>query len=150
MKRLALIALATLAPACGGGSFSAEDITDQMPSGLHAGSSWTMTKASVSSDGSDLTIRMFADEVEDCAFSSDSPFILFSVDQAEGEYPLKFAFDGTGQTITFVEPPSTNTIATKGIVTVGALSDSSVTIGLAAEAGDGFEINGRFTATMCP
>lgn len=134
-------------------SFSASDIREQLPQGAMQGTSWTMMEAVVRTspfDDSELSVELFAEDVDDCdSFaSSDMGTLLFSVAKMEGEYPLNLSLSGGGQTITFVPAPGQNVIATEGVVTVDALSDSEVTIGLVADAGSS-SINGRFTATIC-
>jgi hypothetical protein len=135
-------------------SFTKASIVDQIPTGIHDGQSWTMLKAEVKSDYFDedrLTIRLFTEEIETCGFSSSSekPYLLFSVKKAVGEYPLKMSFGEDGQTVTFVTPPATNTIATQGIVVIEELTAEKLTMGIVAQAGDGDVVNGRFTVDLC-
>lgn len=47
-------------------------------------------------------------------------------------------------------PPSDNNISIDGIINVTALTDTSVTLGFIAEAGEGYAVNGTLTTTLCP
>lgn len=160
----ALIRLAPLpllfAAACGtsGGGFSASDIESTAPAGTIDGMPWTLSKATITSDGTNLSVNLFADtSVADCdqfePSSSTVPFVMFTMPAQSGTRPLQLSLsdfnDPSNQTVTFVTPPSSNNIATDGIINVTALSASSVTLGLVAEAG-GDQVNGTVTTSICP
>jgi hypothetical protein len=139
--------------ACGGPPHDrADDIVKTAPTGTFGGASWTMTKASISNDGTRLDVKIFGDDVADCAFSSDKTgYLLFTMPAKVAKRPLKFSFDFSdpdNQTITFVTPPSNNNIATDGILNLTELTDTSVTLGILAKAGAD-NVNGTLTATLC-
>lgn len=149
--RIALLACASLLGACGGG-YSPDSIIDQAPQGLMEGTDWTMVSAVVTDDNDSLSVKLFPIEVEPCdGFASSDSSIIFSVPKEQGEHPLKFSFGDfeNNQTITFVPAPSSNVIATEGLIVIESLSEEEVTIGLVADAGDS-SINGRFTTAVCP
>ena len=160
MKRFVLGALAlssSLFVACGPPHDPTAEIdTDHVPSGMFEGVAWTMSKATVTNDGDELDVKIFSDPaVADCAFSNtdDSGYLLFSMPNTIGHRELQLdLFDLSSpdnQTITFVTPPSSNNISVDGILNLTALTSTSVTLGLDARAGEGNEINGTFTATLC-
>ena len=155
-KRLTFTFLAALfvTAACGSdsSSYSAADVVDQAPQGQMDGAAWAMRVASVDEgfDEDELSIKLYAEDVEACGFgiAADSS-ILFNIPRMEGEYPLSFSFGGgDNRTVTFSPGPGQNVIASDGVIVVDALSDTEVTVGIVATAGDS-EINGRFTATIC-
>ena len=148
------------AAACGtsGGGFSASDIKASAPAGTINNMPWTLSKATIKNDGTNLSVNLFADtSVADCADFQDSsstvPYVLFTMPAQMGERPLQLSLsdfnDPNNQTVTFVTPPSNNNIATDGIINVTALSSSSVTLGLVAEAGQD-QVNGTVTTQICP
>ncbi len=158
MLRMILFGLISLlfASACASDSsdFVAADILDQMPSGSMEGTAWTAMGAQVSSSfgGDELSVELVPTELDDqCGFVTSDSSILFSVPAVVGEYPLSFDFGSldSSRTITFVPAPASNVIASTGLIVVEAVSETEVTIGLVAEAGDS-RINGRFTAPRCP
>ncbi len=152
----AVLAAALVFEACGA-SDRAEDITPETPSGTFAGQPWTMRSASVEKDGTELKVRLFAVEAAPCAIfppqGSTEGYIIWSMPAQLGKRPLKLSlsdFDSPeNQTITFVTPPSNNTISTDGIIHVTDLTDTSVTFGFIAESGLKFGVNGTVTATLC-
>jgi hypothetical protein len=158
--RAVLAATAIFAAACGGGSGSSSaDIVSTTPSGTFDGKSWTMSKATITRDGDELTVHMFADpNVADCdAFQSQDSttgYLLFSVPAKVGVRPLQLSLSDLSnpdnQTVTFVTPPSNNDISTDGVINVSALSDTSVTLGVLARTASGNEINGTVTTDLCP
>lgn len=177
MKRLqsavlaATVASLCLAAACGPPKRDrALDIVGTNPTGQFDGVAWEMTKATVkrsggaaadggaSSDGGSagsLSIKMFGSQVADCAFSApDAGYIIFSMPAKVGKRSLQLSFsdftDPDNQTVTFVTPPSSNNISVDGILNLTELTDSSMTLGILAEAGDDTNVNGTFTATFCP
>ena len=150
-----VVGMMTLGAGCGGdggGSYSAADILDQMPEGAIEGADWTMVEAVVEAGDTatdDLSVTLLAEDVEACGFGLQGDVVLFSIPRAVGEYPLHFDFSEDSQTVTFYsEATNNNVIASNGLVVVEGVSDTEVTIGLAADAGDS-TVNGRFTATIC-
>jgi hypothetical protein len=135
------------------GGYAVEDIDGGPVAGMIGGVEWQMADADVSpsSFDDDLSITLFAEDVEDCGFGlmSDLPMVLFSVPAVVGEYPLSLSLTEGGRTATLVEPPANNNIATEGIIEVSAVSDTEVEIGIVAVIDDANEINGRFTAVRC-
>jgi hypothetical protein len=158
VKNLLLLgtSAALLLAGCGGDPTA--DILATNPAGNHGGTAWTMTEATVTNNGTQLSVHMFAEDVSDCdAFppsGSSVGYITFSMPAELGPRELYFDLFALGdpdiQTVTFVTPPSSNTIATEGILNVTALDDSSVTLGMMVDGGDGYDVNGTFTATFCP
>jgi hypothetical protein len=155
MRRLSLLSLSVclLAAACGGHDRSL-DIVSSTPSGTVAGSTWTMSKASVTRSGDTLSITLLGDSnAADCATSSDSMgYLIFSTPATVSKRELQLdLFDLTNpdnQTVTFVTPPSNNNISTDGIINITAVSDTSVSMGLLANAGTD-NINGTFSTSFC-
>jgi hypothetical protein len=156
LASLLLVALPLATSGCSsdtGGSFSASDIVAQTPSGSMEGASWVMADAVVrvdSFDTEELSVTLTSEAMEEeCPFGlGGGSSILFSVPRMPGEYPLNFSFSAGGQTITFSPGPGENIIASDGVIVVESVSDTEVSIGLVAEAGDS-SINGKFTATLC-
>lgn len=170
MKRLQKTVLAAglaslcLAVACGPPRRDrALDIVGTNPTGQFDGVAWEMTKATVkksggSADGGSagsLSIKMFGSAVADCASSaSDAGYIIFSMPAKVAKRPLQLSFsdltDPDNQTVTFVTPPSSNNISVDGILNLTELTDTSMTLGILAEAGSDTSVNGTFTANFCP
>jgi len=153
----AVLAAAIIFGACGGGD-RAEDIKAEAPAGTFEGKPWTMKHATVQKSGGDLNVRLFAEEVESCATfppsGSTTGYIMWTMPAQVGKRPLQLSLTDLSstdnQTITFVTPPSSNNISVDGVINVTALTDTSVTLGFIAEAGEGNEVNGTLTATLCP
>ena len=144
--------------ACFGGSssktFSTSDIKTQLPQGKMSGTEWTMVDAMVrvdSFESDQLSVNLYPSDIEDCGFgvSSEGGEIIFSVPRMEGEYPFLLDFSSKSQTATFVPAPGENVISTEGLIVIEHLSESEVTMGIVAQAGNS-KVNGRFTATICP
>jgi hypothetical protein len=156
-RSAAVVCLAFLFTACGRAHDRADDIVADAPSGLFNGAEWSMRKASVSksSDGTELTVRLFAEDVTDCAYSapqdSTTGYLLWTMPAEEGRRSLKLMFNDTSenQTITFVTPPSTNEISVDGVILVNELTETTVNFGFIAESGEENAINGTVTATLC-
>lgn len=156
---LAAVAFAALAVACGKAHDRSLDIVATNPTGTFNSEPWAMTKATVKLSGADggnpsLSVKLFGTDVADCATSApDAGYIMWSMPGKVGKRSLKLSLDFTdpdNQTITFYTPPSNNTVATDGILNVTALDSTSVTIGVLAKAGTKMEVNGTFTANLCP
>lgn len=154
---LAILTVAVSLAGCGASDPTA-DILLTNPEGNHGGSAWSLVEATVTNDGSELSVHLFAEDVPDCNTfpPSDSTlgYIIFSMPAELGPRELYFDLFDLGnpdtQTVTFVTPPSSNTVATEGILNVTELDDTSLTLGLMVDGGDGFDVNGTFTATFCP
>lgn len=153
------VAAAIFFSACGAPPHDrALDIKPDAPTGNINSQAWTMVKATVSKSGTDaLSVHLFGESVADCADfppqESNLGYIIFNVPAKVGKRPLQLSFDFSdpdNQTITFVTPPSNNNIAVDGILNITALSDTSVTMGLLAKAGTGYDVNGTFTTAICP
>jgi hypothetical protein len=146
-------AVALLFTACPGPA----QISEGPPSGLFDGKAWTMVKASVTRDGDTLSVHLFGEEVADCASfppsESTTGYVMWSMPAVEGSRPLKFDLfkldDPATQTVTFVTPPSNNNIAVEGRIEVRELTDTTVDLGLMVEAGEGFELDGSVSTTLC-
>jgi hypothetical protein len=141
---------------CGGsGSYSAADIKDQTPQGTINGKTWSLVKAEAklsSFETTKLDLSLYGEDAKPCGigFSPTKEFVIFSVKNAVGEYPLKLELSADAQTVTFVTPPASNTIAASGVLKVESTAADKVTIGVVADAGSGGQINGKFTADICP
>lgn len=147
---LSAVLLAFALTGCGGGGPAGFTISSASPTGKFGGAAWSMTKANVSKSGDRLSVKMYSDQVADCANSSGGGgYLLFSMPATVGKRPLKFSFDENGQTVTFVTPPSDNNIATEGLLDLKELTDTSVTLGLHVKASASNEIDGTFTTMLC-
>jgi hypothetical protein len=142
---------------CGcGGADSTASIAGGNPTGKIGDQSWTMTTSTVTNDGSTLSVTMFGDAEPACAAGAagNKGYLLFEMPAQVGERPLHLDLssltDPSNQTLTFVVPPASNDIATNGRLSVANLTSTSVTIGVVADAANGDEVNGTFTATLCP
>lgn len=155
IRRGVLLAAAILFTACGGDR--AEEIKAATPTGTFEGKAWTMAKATVTKEGDRLSVQLFSEAVEDCAefapSGSTAGYLLWSMPAQVGKRPLQLSLTDLSstenQTITFVTPPSSNNISVDGIINVMELTDTSVTFGFIAEAGEGNAVNGTVTATLC-
>ena len=140
---------------CGGGGndYTVDDIESGAIAGQIGGASWEMVEALVRIDEFDdtaLSIRVYAEDIDDCLspIEPTAPFLLFNMPATTGEYPLSFSLTEGGQTVTMVEPPATNTIATEGIIDL-VLDGDSVDLGLVAVADDANTVNGTLSTTLC-
>jgi hypothetical protein len=132
-------------------TYTVADIDQTPPAGTVEGAPFAAQTISVTRSGSSLDVELYAAATTDACDPFAAPGgweVLFTVPAEVGDYPLKFAFGESGnQTVTFAKD-SNNIIATQGIIHVAAVSDTSVTLGLVASAGDS-EINGTFTTQLC-
>ena len=105
----------------------------------------------------ELSIDLY-DESEDitdvCDFFGfgDAVRVFFSIPNTVGLYELSFSFDDAenGRTVTMFNPAKTlNIIATEGAVEILSISDTEVSGRLDIDAGEGNEVNGNFTVTIC-
>jgi hypothetical protein len=113
-----------------------------------------LAQATVTNDGTRLHVNLFGETVPNCAISdSNMGFIIFTMPAQTGSRDLQLSLSDLtspdNQTLTFVTPPSSNNISTDGTLDVTALTSTSVTLGLVATAGSD-NVNGTFTATLCP
>lgn len=136
-----------------GGGYTVDDIDPGNVAGTIGGAAWELVTADVQPDPFDdatISVSLYAEELETCGFAStDLPFVLFSVEPTVGEYPLSFSLTSGGQTVTLVEPPAQNNIATEGIIQVISVSDTEVEIGLVVVIDDDNTVNGTFVAERC-
>lgn len=132
--------------------YSADDIGSGAPSGSVDGASWAMIEATAEPDAFDdteLNIHLYGEDLDECGFpAAEAPYVMFSVPRQVGQYPLSFSLTGGGRTATIVVPPADNRIATEGIIVIETLSETEVSVGLIADAGDDM-VNGSFTAPFC-
>jgi hypothetical protein len=138
--------LAIVASACAPG------IKASAPAGKLGGQDWNFGKAVVTKSDK-LSITMYADPtVDDCTTTASSKNTVFwSMPAATGERKLKLSFtDLNGsQTVTYYDG-TTNYILSEGLIDVVTLTDTLATIGLVASDTNNNEINGTFTAAICP
>ena len=150
-KMVAAIGLAMALGGCEGwefssSSYSTNDISFGDPAGVIAGAPWSMAMARVRSNGSDLDVELFAESVEPCGFdSSDKPMVTFSVPAAVETYSVDFS-----RRLTFVESSDMSTSADGGFIDVTSVSDTHVVIGIIADSGNEYSVNGTFMAEICP
>ena len=152
LKWLPFVALAT---ACGSDSndYTVDDIESSLVSGSIGGASWEMVEAIAEVDAFDdtqISFSVYGEDVEDCGFAIDptGPFLLFSLPAESGEYPLSFSLTEGGTTLTMVEPPSTNTIVSEGLIDL-TIDGDQIDVGLVARVDDANEVNGSFSTTLC-
>ena len=154
-----ILAAAVLFGACGPPPHDrSEDIKPEAPSGTFAGNPWTMTHATVSMSDSKLSVRLFSEPVADCAQfppeGSTAGYLLWTMPAELGKRSLRLSLTDfsspNNQTITFVTPPSSNNISVDGIINVTELTNTSVTFGFLAKAGEGYDVNGTITTKICP
>lgn len=149
---IALMSCVTIA--CGG----SEGFNPTPPAGTFNGQPWSMVAATVQKASNKYDISLFSETVAKCSSfapsGSTKGSLLWTMPAELGNRPLKLdlfsLFDPSNQTVTFLTPPSSNTIATTGAVEVLSMTDTMVTIGVLAKTGTGNDINGTFTATLCP
>lgn len=153
MKRiLAVCAFSLVAVACG-----PQAIATTAPAGKINGAAWSMTKSVVKKSGTTLSVNLYAEDVADCAapLKTTSPSVMWSMPAAEGTRELNFNLFDLGnpktQTVTFFTPSDNgNNVITEGRLEVSKLSDTSVTVGLLAKGDADNQVEGTFTATLCP
>lgn len=146
---LAAVALSFALVGCGPGE---PTIAATNPTGKLGGTAWSMKKATITRDGSSIDVKLFGEDVADCASTSDKGYIMFSMPATVGKRPLKLSFDFTDpatQTVTFFTPPSNNNIASEGLLNLTELTETSATLGLSVKSGSDNEVNGTFTTTIC-
>ncbi|MBX7113820.1 MAG: hypothetical protein K1X64_05740 [Myxococcaceae bacterium] len=146
---LAAVALSFAFVGCGPGE---PTIATTNPTGKLGGAAWSLKKATIKRDGSSIDVKLFGDDVADCASTSDKGYIMFSMPATVGKRALKFSLnfsDPANQTVTFFTPPSNNNIATEGLLNLTELTDTSATLGLSVKSGADNEVNGTLTATLC-
>lgn len=145
--------------ACGGAAHDrSKDIKSSPPSGHFNNTAWSMLKASISNDGTNLSVHLFGDNVPDCSTSpqsgSTTGYIIFTMPAKTGTRDLQLSLsnfsDPNNQTVTFVTPPSSNDISVDGILTVTNLTSTSVTLGILANGSSGDDVNGTVTTNLCP
>jgi hypothetical protein len=135
----------------GGGGGGGYSISDTTLSGQIGGQSWTFVQGesdAFMSDEDGYFVELFPDSYTACdPFSQPDGVntILLSLPKQVGEYSLSLQ-----QSITFVEPPADNTIATRGLLEVEAINADTIEAGLYAVYGDGYQVDGRFTVDICP
>ncbi len=118
------------------------------------GEPWTAVEAGVRrGDDGLLTVSLFAEDLDECALGHDASTsqVLFTVPAEPGEYPLRFDLSDLAgsRVVNFSPSGGENILATEGVIVVDDVSETEVTIGVLAMT-DASEINGRFTATICP
>jgi hypothetical protein len=73
---------------------------------------------------------------------------LTTLPTAPGEYDLGFG-DGHPN-ITFVQPPSTNSVALDGKIRIDSITATEITGGLVARIDGNNDVSGTFTLEVCP
>lgn len=143
-------AVAVCSVGCGGGGDSYE-IAEGNLSGKIGGQSWEYASGWTDdflSDEEDLFTVLYDVEAEACGFGGPSTdrSILLDIPRTPGEYELSF-----NQNVTLAVG-SDNNVATTGLLVVESVTDTEVKVGLYAIFGgdEDFEVNGHFTATICP
>jgi hypothetical protein len=145
---LSLVAALACAPACtssdGGGSLT---IADTPLAGKAYGQPWTFVSGKQSAG-----LASFYSVAWDCTQFGDptgtAPTLLTSLPTTPGEYDLGF---GTGKpTVTFVQPPSTNSIAVQGKIRIDMVTATEITGGLVAKVDGNNSVSGTFMLSICP
>lgn len=144
------VVLAIGAVGCGGADAPAPiGVGTQPLAGVVAGSSWTFVAGDTNaylSDGDDLFTKLYASSYPDCG---SAPFgedhLLLSIPKQVGDYVFSLQRNGT-----FAVGGSDNLVTTRGRLIVESVDASSVTARVHMIFDGGNEVDGRFTATVCP
>ena len=105
------------------------------------------TDAFLSEGDPDFFTDLYAESRTACGFSSSSTnHLIVRIPMVPGEYP----FSLSGHNMTFAIAPSSNLIAFNGKVVVDEVTATTVTGGLYGRYNEANEVNGTFTATICP
>jgi hypothetical protein len=145
-------ALVAAATGCGSSGGSGPLTIDPAPlDGSAYGNAWTFTAGTTQSldqDGYFTSLYPVAWTCSDFGDpSGNAPFLLTTLPAAVGTYDL--GFNGK-PTLTFVQPPSTNDIATNGTIRIDSVSATEITGGLVARIDDANYVSGTFTISICP
>jgi hypothetical protein len=155
-KPSTLLLLSVALAACAGDDDSGGgggDVTilDTPLAGTVAGEPWTFvsgdTNAFLSEGDPDFFTDLYAEAVTACGFSPASTnHLIVRVPMVAGEYP----FSISGHNMTFAIAPSDNYVTFTGKVVVDEVTATTVTGGLYGRYNSANEVNGRFSATICP
>jgi hypothetical protein len=157
MMKLASLALVSLTlTACtdddgGGGGGGGVTIVDTPLAGTVGGAPWTFatgeTDAFLSQGEPDYFTSLYAESFTPCGFSPTSTnHLIVQLPMVPGEYP----FSLSGGNMTFAIAPSDNLISFNGKIVIDEVTATTVTGGLYGRYNSANEVNGRFTATICP
>lgn len=134
----------------GGGGDGSYSISDTTLAGQIGEQSWTFVQGETDafmSDEDGYWAELFPDSYTACDWASQPDgvsTILVTLPTEVGEYPLSLH-----QSITFVEPPSDNTVAIRGLLEVEAINADTIDAGLYVVYGNGYKVDGRFTVDIC-
>jgi hypothetical protein len=155
MKLKTLAALAVALTACAGdddgGGGGGVEILDTPLAGMVAGQPWTFvagdTDAYLSEGEPDYFTSLYAETFTACSFSpASSNHLIVQLPRVPGEYP----FSINGGNMTFAIAPSDNLVTFNGKIVIDEVTATTVTGGLYGRYNTANEVNGRFTATICP
>jgi hypothetical protein len=157
MKRLTTLLILSLGlAACGtdddnGGGGGGVEIVDTPLAGTVGGAPWTFvtgdTDAFLSEGEPDYFTSLYASTFTPCGFSPTSEnHLIVQLPMAPGEY----AFSLSGNNMTFAIAPSDNLVTFNGKIVIDEVTATTVTGGLYGRYNSANEVNGRFTATICP
>jgi hypothetical protein len=154
-KLTSLLLLSIALTACGtdddDGGGGGVEIVDTPLAGTVGGQSWTFvagdTDAFLSEGEDDYFTSLYGETISACGFAqTGTNHLILRVPMVPGEYP----FSLSGHNMTFAIAPSDNLVTLDGKVVVDAVTATSVTGGIYGRYDSANEVNGRFTATICP
>jgi hypothetical protein len=154
MKRIAILQLAVMVSACGGGSDDSSStsapVAETPMAGTVAGAPWTVMAAetdSFLSDDTSFYVTLYGEAVAACSGAfPDSPSVTFIVPRQAGDYPL-----GQMYFATFYTPADNNNlIASSGHIVIDSVTDTMLTGGATIEYDANNKLDGKFTINVCP
>jgi hypothetical protein len=147
--RLCAVLAAILVAGCGGEEEAAIEVSTEPLAGRIGGQAWTFaqgdTDALLSEGEPDLFTRLHAASYDACGFAPSGDRLILSVPKQPGDYAFS-----TQQNGTFVVGGTDNLVATRGRLIVESVDGSTVTARVHMIFDTGNEVDGRFTATICP
>jgi hypothetical protein len=155
MKRMTLLLLAVFTACAGdddsGGGGGGVEILETPLAGMVGGAPWTFTTgetdAFLSEGEPDYFTSLYAESFTPCGFSPTSTnHLIVQLPMVPGEYP----FSLSGSNMTFAIAPSDNLVSFNGKIVIDTVTATTVTGGLYGRYDSANEVNGRFTATICP
>jgi hypothetical protein len=131
------------------------EVSDRPLSGVHQGEPWAFAAGDTDaflSDEDGFFTALFPETYEPCApFEAprDLPYLLLSIPTEPGEYRLRLS-----QSVTFVVRDEggeiNNLIATRGVLVVEEVSETTLRAGLYARYDQDHRVDGYFEVSVCP
>lgn len=153
--QVALLVSIIFVSACGDdeGESGGVNFIDQNLQGSIDGVDFNLGEAKAVISNGTISVDMFDtnEEIDDVctAFGGDEVRVFFSIPSEVGVTNLNLDFT-SGQTITLFNPATTlNIIAAEGAIEILTITETQVTGRIDARAGDGDQVNGNFTLTIC-